>query len=699
MSLFQRFLIPAVMLLAPLCAAEKRAFQIEDLYRLKGVQHLALSPDGSQLAFEVSTTDLKASTRNTQLWLLDTATGASRQLSFSSKADTAPQWSKDGRSLYFLSNREGANQLWALDLQGGEARKVTTFEGGVGDAKVVPGTAQVVFTASVFPEAMTDGAKQKHLAERLENGPVQAHLADSLLYRHWTEWRDFQYTHLFKSGAEGKVEALTGGKQDYPGFWQTWDLSPDGKELCVTTNTDPVTARSTNQDLFLISLEGDRTPRRITSNNPAADQDPKYSPDGRYIAYRIQRKSGHESDRFRLALYDRKAGTRTILTEEIDNWVDGFQWSADAKALWFTVEEKGHWSLYRLDVATGKAARMLEGQSIKEFVVSPNQTSVYLTKTRVGEPVEIWRYALGTKTLTRLSAFNQALTETVDFRPAEEQWVKGADGRDIQVYVVKPHGFDPAKKYPLILNVHGGPQMMWSDTLRGDWQVYPGAGYIVAFPNPHGSTGFGQAFTDAISGDWDGKVQVDIANVAEHLAGLPLRGQGPHGCHGLELGRLRHDVAGGAHHPLQGPGGHDGGLRPALHARRHRGTVVPGARPHGHALGSGRHLRAHEPQQRREGLPDPLPRHHRRARLPRALHPKPAVLHGAPGDGRSQPPHRIQERWPLAGQPEVHARLLQRPPGVVPEVPGRRCRPLEHRGPGSEPGLREGREIGISGVS
>ena len=521
MSLFQRFLIPAVMLLAPLCAAEKRAFQIEDLYRLKGVQHLALSPDGSQLAFEVSTTDLKASTRNTQLWLLDTATGASRQLSFSGKADTAPQWSKDGRSLYFLSNREGANQLWALDLQGGEARKVTTFEGGVGDAKVVPGTAQVVFTASVFPEAMTDGAKQKHLAERLENGPVQAHLADSLLYRHWTEWRDFQYTHLFKSSAGGKVEALTGGKQDYPGFWQTWDLSPDGKELCVTTNTDPATARSTNQDLFLISLEGDRTPRRITSNNPAADQDPKYSPDGRYIAYRIQRKSGHESDRFRLALYDRKAGTRTILTEEIDNWVDGFQWSADAKALWFTVEEKGHWSLYRLDVATGKATRVLEGQSIKEFVVNSNQTAVYLTKTRVGEPVEIWRYALGTKTLTRLSAFNQALTETVDFRPAEEQWVKGADGRDIQVYVVKPHGFDPAKKYPLILNVHGGPQMMWSDTLRGDWQVYPGAGYIVAFPNPHGSTGFGQAFTDAISGDWDGKVQVDIANVAEHLAGLP----------------------------------------------------------------------------------------------------------------------------------------------------------------------------------
>jgi dipeptidyl aminopeptidase/acylaminoacyl peptidase len=185
------------------------------------------------------------------------------------------------------------------------------------------------------------------------------------------------------------------------------------------------------------------------------------------------------------------------------------------------VQEQGRWPLLRVDVATGRITRLLEGQSIKEFVVSADQKSVYLTKTRVGEPVEVWRYSLATKTLSRLTTFNQAVANEVDLRPAEEQWVKGADGKAIHVFLVKPHGFDPAKKYPLILNVHGGPQMMWSDTLRGDWQVYPGAGYIVAFPNPHGSTGYGQAFTDAISGDWDGKVMTDIDKVAEHLAALP----------------------------------------------------------------------------------------------------------------------------------------------------------------------------------
>jgi len=520
-SLLHRFLIPALILALPVAAAEKRAFATEDLYRLKGLQHLALSPDGAKLAFEVSTTELKAAKRNTQIWVLDVATGTTKQLTFSGKSDTAPQWSKDGKTLYFLSNRAGGSQLWALDASGGEARKVTDFEAGIGAPKLMPSANRVVFEASVFPEAMADGAKQKELADQLENGPVQAHLADTLLYRHWTDYRDFQYSHLFTSTFEGKVEAITSGKQDHPGYGQAWDLSPDGQEVCVAFNTDAVPARSTNNDLFLISLEGDRTPRRITGDNPAADESPKYSPDGRFIAYKFQVKPGHESDRFRLAVYDRMSKSRRVLTEAIDNWVDSFQWSADAKSIWFTVQEKGRWPLHRVEVATGKISRVLEGQSIREFQVSPDQKAIYLAKNRVGEPTELWRYDLEKKDLRRLTSFNQAVADEVDIRPAEELTVKGADGRDIHVFLVKPHGFDPAKKYPLIMNVHGGPQMMWSDTLRGDWQVYPGAGYLVAFPNPHGSTGYGQAFTDAISGDWDGKVMIDIDKVTDHLAALP----------------------------------------------------------------------------------------------------------------------------------------------------------------------------------
>ena len=526
MPVLNRLLVPALVLALPLAAAEKRAFTIEDLYRLKGVQNLSLSPDGSRLLFEVASQDLKASTRHTEIWMLDLGPGTTRQLTFGPKSCTSPAWSKDGKILTFLSGREGGQQLWAMDAAGGEARKVSDFGSGVDAPKLLPDGHRFVFEATVFPEAGADAGKNKELADKLENGPVQAHLADTLLYRHWTQWQDFQYTHLFTASFNGKVEELTPGKQDYPAaattpMAQSYDVSPDGKEVCVVTNPDAVPARSTNQDLFLVSLDGDRTPRDITAGNKAADVDPKYSPDGKWIAYRFQTRPGFESDRFRLAVYDRAAHTTRVLTEAIDNWVDSFQWSADGKALWFTVEEKGHWPLFGVDVASGKVERVLDGQSIREFVVSPDQKSVLFTRTTVGEPVEIWRADLATKALKRLTDFNQKVADEVDIRPAETMWVKGADGAEVEVFVVKPHGFDPAKKYPLIMNVHGGPQMMWSDTLRGDWQVYPGAGYVVAFPNPHGSTGYGQAFTDAISGDWDGKVMTDIEKVTEHLAALP----------------------------------------------------------------------------------------------------------------------------------------------------------------------------------
>ena len=526
MAHLHRLLVPALLLALPLVAAEKRAFTIEDLYRLKGVQDLALSPDGSKLLFDVSTQHLKASTRNTEIWMLDLATGATKQLTFGPKSCTSPAWSKDGKTITFVSGREGGSQMWAMDAAGGEARKVTAFQPGVNVPKLLPDGKSLVFESTVFPEAGADGAKNQEMADKLENGPVQAHLADALLYRHWTQWQDFQYTHLFTAPFNGKVTELTPGKQDYPAdaitpMTQTYDVSPDGKEVCVVTNPDAVPARSTNQDLFLVSLTGDHTPKDITASNKAADVDPKYSPDGKYIAYRRQVRPGFESDRFRLAVYDRAAHTTRVLTEAIDNWVDSFQWSADGKAIWFTVEEKGYWPLFRVDVATGKIQRMLDGQAIREFAVSPDQKSVVFTRSTVGQPVEIWRADLATKALTRLTAFNQKVADTVDIRPAETMWVKGADGTPVEVFIVKPHDFDPAKKYPLIMNVHGGPQMMWSDSFRGDWQVYPGAGYVVAFPNPHGSTGYGQAFTDAISGDWDGKVMTDISKVTDALAELP----------------------------------------------------------------------------------------------------------------------------------------------------------------------------------
>jgi dipeptidyl aminopeptidase/acylaminoacyl peptidase len=221
---------------------------------------------------------------------------------------------------------------------------------------------------------------------------------------------------------------VTGGKTDYPGYGQTFDLSPDGKEVCVATDTDPDPARSTNTDLFLIRLEGDRKPVLITGANRAHDGEPRYSPDGRWIAYRFQTVPGYESDRFRLGVYDRAKGATLNLTESLDAPVNEFQWSRDGRELWFTVDDKGHYPLYRVQVPSGKPERMLDGQSIREFVLAPDDRSVLFVKSSVGEPAEVWRYQFASRELKPVTAFNEAVRAEVDIRPAEELWVKGADG-------------------------------------------------------------------------------------------------------------------------------------------------------------------------------------------------------------------------------------------------------------------------------
>jgi len=503
-------------------AGTPRAFTIEDLYRLREPAHLALSPDGTRLVFELASTDLRKSQRSTHLWMADLRSGQVRQLTFAGGWNGTPAWSADGRTLTFVSNREEGTQLWSLDLAGGEARRLTSFGPGIASPEVIRGGKAVVFQATVFPEALADPDRNQELSDRLEKGPVQAHLADSLMYRHWNEWRDGQYAHLFLLPLDGgKAEALTSGHVDWPDFQQTFAVSPDGRELCVAAKDSQDPARSTNTDLFLIRLDGDRKPVRITGANQAFDGSPAYSPDGRFIAYRFQTVPGFESDRFRLGLYDRATHALRNLTEGLDNWVEEFQWSADGSALWFTLQEKGRHPLHRLDVATGRVQRMLEGWTIKEFTLSRDQKSVFFVSSGIGRPSEVLRWDVGAKAPVPVTALNKEALADVDVRGAEEMWVKGAGGDPVHVWIVKPHGFDPSRKYPLILNVHGGPQMMWADTFRGDWQVYPGAGYIVAFPNPHGSTGYGQAFTNAISRDWNGKVMEDIDKVADALAALP----------------------------------------------------------------------------------------------------------------------------------------------------------------------------------
>jgi len=520
-------LLLALFLVATSAFADRRAFTIEDLYRLKTVGELAMSPDGKMLTFTIATPDLPRAKRTTAVWVVNTDGSNLRQVTRGEK-DSAPHFAPDGKSIVFVRSTDGTPNVWILPLNGGESRQVTHVSTGVADPLWSPDGKTIAFSTDVYPECNGDDACNKKKSDEWEASKVKGHMANSLLYRHWTAWRDFTVTHTWVVDVEsGKTRDLTPGKFDYPPFQLGGPLqyafSPDSKELCVVSNHDAEPASSTNNDLFLVPVDGSAAPRNITAANKAFDGSPLYSPDGRYIAYRMQKQPGYESDLFRLALYDRKTGESRVLTESFKNWIDEFDWAGDSKTIFFSGPVEGHNPIYKLDLASGAFTKVFDDRTIDAFAMSKDDKSVYYIGRSVGEPSELYAadLATGAANRKRLTHVNDAVVGEVDIRPAEVMWVTGAEGAKVQVYIVKPHDFDAKKKYPLIVNVHGGPQSQWADSFRGDWQVYPGAGYIVAFPNPHGSTGFGQDYTASISGDWGGKPFEDVMKVVDELEKLP----------------------------------------------------------------------------------------------------------------------------------------------------------------------------------
>ncbi len=515
--------------------AAKRAFAISDFYRLAPVLEPVISPDARTIVYTVTTRSLERAKQSINLWRVDPDGTRARALTTGENSNQSPAFSPDGRRLAFLSTRSGEAQVWILPMEGGEPERKTSFPGGVGEFLWGPDGRWLVAAVDVYPQCGGDAACNKTKDDARAQGALKAHLAGSLLYRHWTQWREGKRTHLLRFDLDGKDSAardLTPGDFDAPVFevggHGGFALSPDGRELAFSSNRDPDPQSSTNSDLWVVPVDGGpdalRAPRNITADNKAWDGSPRYSPDGRFIAYRTQRIPRYESDRFRIALYDRRGGQSRVLTEDFDYWVTDLDWARDAQRLFFQADVKGRTPLHELEVASGRIRVVSAVGTLDAFTLSPDGTWALVSRRRVGEPWELYRLEVarpGDGTGTRLTTHNAAVEKEVDLRPAEEMWVDAADGARIQVFVVKPHGFDPAKKYPLVLNVHGGPQQQWSDAFRGDWQVYPGAGYVVAFPNPRGSTGFGQAFTAAISKDWSGRVMDDIARVTDAVAALP----------------------------------------------------------------------------------------------------------------------------------------------------------------------------------
>lgn len=511
--------------------AEKRAFEIADYYRTAFPSNPTLSPDGRTAVFTVRRYDLDADESWSELWRLDLSSGTQRQLTSGRHADGSPTFSPDGSRIAFTSNREDGSQVWTMPIDGGEPTRLTHFAPGVSDPVWSPDGKLLAVTAELWPASVgadgkVDEAVQKEHDAAYEKRKFEVHVADSLLYRHWTSWADGRRSHvLLVDAASGDVvRDATPGDWDAPTFSLGGDrgyaFSPDSKHLVFVSNHDEEQAGSTNADLWLVGVAGGE-PTNLTADNHGWDGAPLFSPDGRYLGYVSQATAGYESDLRRLMVYDVEARqSRAVTTREsFDESVSDFTWAGE-DALVFQADSKGRNPLYRVDVGGGEPRELHRHGSIDAWELLPDGAGAVYSDRSIGTPPELYQVAFGGEP-RRLTQFNAALQAEVDIRPAEELWVRGDGDYDVQVFIVKPHGFDPSKRYPLILNVHGGPQSQWSDAYRGDWQVYPGKGYVVAFANPTGSTGRGQDYCDAISRDWGGRVFRDLMKVTDALAELP----------------------------------------------------------------------------------------------------------------------------------------------------------------------------------
>lgn len=520
-----KLFIVTIVLLTSVIFPQKKAFEIEDLYKVRKISNSSISNDSERILYSVTSYDLPNNLSNTDIYFSDINGNNQEKLTSHKSVDSDPIWDPKSNGFYFVSHRTGKEQLFYMSLPDKKIIQISDFYMGVHSPKISPDGEKIIFTTKIFPELGIDENKTRKLKERMENGPVQAHISDSLFVRHWTEYEDGQYSHIILYNLKTKKYTdLTPGYQNSPTFSASgsddYNFSPDSKHVIFSSKRVHNPEESTNSDLWIVNIDGTNL-RNLTKQNEGYDRHGKFSPSGKFIAYLTQLIPIYESDKWRLAIYDTESKTHKIMTESIDNTINDFVWASDSKSIYFAIDEKGYNPILKINLDNLEITRVLEKKSVHTFSLTPNDKSILFNYSHVHKPVEIATLDLETHQITDITSFNKQIIEEVDFRPSEQIWVEGADGRKIQVFLVKPYDFDPNKKYPFIINIHGGPQMQWRDSFRGDWQVYPGAGYVLAFPNPHGSTGYGAEFTKDISTNWDGNVYTDVMKVMDHLQELP----------------------------------------------------------------------------------------------------------------------------------------------------------------------------------
>ncbi len=511
--------------------AATRPFTVQDLVAMERISDPQVSPDGRQVAFVVTVMDLDANRGRRDLHLAAVDGSQSRRLTTAEASDTSPRW-LDADTLLFLSGRSGSDQVWRLELAGGEAERVADLPLDVAALEVGPGGTDLYLALSVFPDCDDPIPCTVERLEAEKARTSSGRVYDRLFVRHWDTWSDGRRNHVFRlpldrSGraAGAPVDLMRGVDADCPtapwGGDEDFAVSGDGRWLVYTAKVvnGSEEAWSTDYDLWAVPTDASAPPRCLTEANPAWDAGPAFSPDGATLAYRAMSRPGYEADRFQVMLlaWPPVAPARP-LAPGWDLSPGDLAWTADGRSLLATAPQVGNQALFRLDIASGSVQALVARRTNS----SPQPLadgSVLFAQDSLVAPAELFRLAPGAAEPTPVTRRNAERLAALSFGAYRQFSFIGAHGDEVFGYLVEPVDRDPGRRYPLAFLIHGGPQGSFDDHWHYRWnpQVYAAHGYATVTIDFHGSTGYGQAFTDSIRGDWGGAPYEDLMKGLDHV--------------------------------------------------------------------------------------------------------------------------------------------------------------------------------------
>ncbi|WP_454260681.1 prolyl oligopeptidase family serine peptidase [Pseudoxanthomonas mexicana] len=519
-------LLPFCLLAALPSLAAARGLDVRDLQKLDRVSSPVLSPDGGTIVFAKRIVDADMVKASSSLWVRNLLTrdmAPPKRLTPEGWNVNSPSFSPDGKTVYFLSAKSGTQQLYAMPLSGGAPRQLTAFALDVASYKLSPDGTRVLFSTDTFADCKADFACTKKKLDDTAAKKSSGVVYDGLFVRHWDTWADGRRSRLFVAALpEGKAKpvasatSLTDGLDgDAPskpfGGADEYTWSPDGTSVVAAIRVaGKGEAWSTNFDLYKIAADGSSAPVNLTAANPAWDTGPVFSADGRTLYYRAMKRPGFEADRFGLMAMDLATKQVREIAPSWDRSADGIMVSKDGATIYTTAQDVGQHPLFAVDVASGTAKPVVAGGSISAFDIAGDTLAFTRNTLKTGD--QLFTTTLAGAPLRAITPSAQDMLKDVSFGDFEQFTFTGWNNETVHGYVVKPHDYVEGQKYPVAFLIHGGPQGSFGNGWSYRWnpQTYAGQGYAVVMIDFHGSTGYGQAFTDAISQHWGDRPLEDL---------------------------------------------------------------------------------------------------------------------------------------------------------------------------------------------